>query len=58
MYAYNETDLIEGDRIQRCIDGDPLVQEEFNEITSVISILDEAQPLISADTLKKLHSLY
>lgn len=58
LYAYNETDLLDSDRIQRSIDGDPIVQKEYNEITSIINILDDAKPEISAETLKKIHSLY
>jgi len=42
-YAYNETNLPESDRIQRSIDGDPLVQQDYNEINDVLKTLDEGK---------------
>ena len=37
-YAYNETDLSDSDRIQKSIDGDPLVQQDYNEIHDVMIV--------------------
>jgi hypothetical protein len=42
LYAYNETELTDTVLIQQSIDGDPLVQNEFNEIIASINILDKA----------------
>ncbi len=42
-YAYNETGLIESDQIQRAIDGDPLVAQEFREVVEVINLLDDVK---------------
>ncbi|HNP48128.1 MAG TPA: hypothetical protein PKL85_04785 [Bacteroidia bacterium] len=41
QYAYNESDLADSDRIQRSIDGDPLVKEAFQEIHQLTSILND-----------------
>lgn len=46
-YAYNESGLTDGDRIQRAIDGDPLIQGEYNELIQVISQLDVTVPPVS-----------
>jgi hypothetical protein len=43
QYAYNETNLPDSDRIQRSIDGDPLVQQDYNEIHNVLKTLDEGK---------------
>ncbi len=53
-YAYNETGLCEGDRIQRSIDGDPVLKSEYNEIVDLIQILDKGQPEISPESIKKI----
>jgi hypothetical protein len=53
-YAYNETGLIDSDRIQRSIDGDPIVAGEFNEIISVMDMLDKAVPEIKQATIEKI----
>jgi len=42
-YAYNETNLPESDRIQRSIDGDPLVKQDYDEIHDVLNTLDEGK---------------
>ena len=42
LYAYNETELTDTVLIQQSIDGDPLVQNEYNEIVASINILDKA----------------
>jgi hypothetical protein len=39
-YASNETGLLDSDHIQRSIDGDPLVQQEYNELLDAINSLD------------------
>ena len=53
-YAYNESDLHESDRIQRAIDGDPILKEEFNEVVSTIRILDEAKPEINPESIRRI----
>jgi hypothetical protein len=53
-YAYNETDLPDSDRIQRAIDGDPLVQQDYNEIHDVIKTLDEGKVSPSEKSLKAI----
>jgi hypothetical protein len=53
-YAYNETGLHDSDRIQRSIDGDPVVADEFNEIVSVMEVLDQAKPEINPSTIEKI----
>ena len=42
-YAYNENGLIDGDRTQRAIDGDPNLKSEYDEIYKVINTLDSVQ---------------
>ena len=41
-YAYNEHGLIDGDRTQRAIDGDPNLKSEYDEIFVVMNTLDSA----------------
>ena len=53
-YAYNETGMHDSDRIQRSIDGDPVVADEFNEIVSVMDVLDQAKPEINPSTIEKI----
>ena len=53
-YAYNETDLHESDRIQRAIDGDPILQEDFNEVVSTIKVLDDAKPEINPEVINRI----
>ena len=53
-YAYNESDLKDSDRIQRGIDGDPLVQNEFNEIIETLSMLDASGVQPREATVKKI----
>lgn len=40
LYAYNETDLMGSDSAQRQIDGDPIVAEEYNEMTEAMNSLN------------------
>ena len=42
-YAYNENGLIDGDRTQRAIDGDPNLKSEYDENYKVINTLDSVQ---------------
>lgn len=53
-YAYNETGLIESDRIQRSIDGDPVVRQDFSELVSVLEQLDLASPQPSDESIRKI----
>ena len=53
-YAYNETNLPDSDRIQRAIDGDPLVQEDYKEIHDVLNTLDEGRVSPSEKSLKAI----
>jgi hypothetical protein len=53
-YAYNETDLLDSDRIQRTIDGDPVIAENFKEVVNVLGILDSAQPPIDPASIEKI----
>lgn len=53
-YAYNESDLKDSDRIQRGIDGDPLVQNEFNEIIETLIMLNASSVQPREVTLKKI----
>lgn len=53
-YAYNDSGLCDSDRIQRAIDGDPLLMEDFKEIIKVIEILDSAKPEISTESMKRI----
>ena len=41
LYASNETGLAESDRIQRGIDGDPLIQQDYSEIIFSLNTLNE-----------------
>lgn len=54
IYAYNESGLHDSDRIQRAIDGDPLVADEFNQIVSVMEMLDKAVPEINPATIQRI----
>jgi hypothetical protein len=53
-YAYNETNLPDSDRIQRAIDGDPLVQQDYDEIHDVLKTLDEGKVSPSEESLKAI----
>jgi len=54
LYAYNETDLKDSDRVQRSIDGDPLVQQDFNEIVETMNILEKGKLQPSDETIQKI----
>jgi hypothetical protein len=53
-YAYNETNLPDSDRIQRSIDGDPLVMQDYNEIHNVLKTLDGGKVSPSEKSLKAI----
>ena len=53
-YAYNETNLPESDRIQRAIDGDPLVKQDYDEIHDVLKTLDEGKVSPSEESIKAI----
>jgi len=53
-YAYNEADLLDSDRIQRALDGDPNLQEEYDSILQVMSLLDAGKPEIAAGSIEKI----
>ena len=53
-YAYNESDLKDSDRIQREIDGDPLLAEEYQELTASLNNLDAATPEIDPAVIEKI----
>ena len=54
FYAYNEADLKNSDRIQRSIDGDPLVQNDYNELLETLSSLDGSSLQPSESTVQKI----
>ncbi len=53
-YAYNETDIKDSDRIQRSIDGDPLIQSDYNELLNVLSVLEKGKAQPSEASIKKI----
>jgi hypothetical protein len=54
LYAYNESDLKDSDRVQRSIDGDPIIQQDFNEIIETMDALDEGKLNPSDSTIQKI----
>lgn len=54
LYAYNESDMKDSDRIQRAIDGDPLIEEEYREINETLEILDQGKVSPSDSVIKKI----
>jgi hypothetical protein len=54
QYAYNEKGLCEGDQIQRDIDGDPLVAREYKELIGTLELLNEATPVVSDESIKRI----
>jgi hypothetical protein len=54
LYAYNESDLSDSDRIQRSIDGDPVVQQEFAEVLETMKMMDEVQVSPSEESISKI----
>ncbi len=53
-YAYNEHGLIDGDRTQRALDGDPNLKSEYDEIFQVMNTLDSAAPQVPDRCIKKI----
>lgn len=53
-YAYNESSLIESDRTQRAIDGDPQVKNEFDELHEVLNMLDAKCPQVPDHCIEKV----
>ena len=54
-YAYNEHGLIDGDRTQRALDGDPNLKSEYDEIYKVIITLDSvAAPQVLVRCIEKI----
>ncbi|CAN5451323.1 hypothetical protein BH11BAC1_BH11BAC1_19420 [soil metagenome] len=54
FYAYNEADLKDSDRIQRSIDGDPLMQNDYNELLATLSSIDGGGVNPSEATVQKI----
>ena len=54
LYAYNESDLRDSDRIQRSIDGDPVVQNDYSELIETLSALDGGMVKPGEATLQKI----
>jgi len=54
LYAYNETGLTESDRVQRNIDGDPLVQQDFSEVINAMNSLEEIRVEPSEESINKI----
>ena len=52
LYAFNETDLKDSDRVQRGIDGDPLILQDFNEIVETMNILEKSAYNGASDHLR------
>ena len=53
-YAYNEADLKNSDRIQRSIDGDPLMQNDYNDLIETLTSLDGGKLQPSDATVKRI----
>ena len=56
LYAYNESDLKDSDRVQRSIDGDPIIQQDFNEIVETMNMMDGSKVQPSDSTIQKILS--
>lgn len=54
QYAYNEKGLCEGDQVQRDIDGDPLIAQDYKELIGTIELLNEAAPIVSDESVKRI----
>lgn len=54
LYAYNESDLKNSDRTQRAIDGDPLIQSDYNEIIETLASLDGGLVQPSDESVNKI----
>lgn len=54
LYYYNESGMHDSDRIQRAIDGDPVVGAAYNEIIDSLSQLDVPLLEPSDDTVQRI----
>ena len=54
LYAYNESGLLDSDRIQRSIDGDPLVEQDYHEIIQTMDLMDAVQLAPSEESMEKI----
>jgi len=54
LYAYNESDLKDSDRVQRSIDGDPIIKQDFGEIVETMNMLDEGKVQPSESTIQNI----
>jgi hypothetical protein len=54
LYAYNETELTESVLIQQSIDGDPLVEDEYQEIVASIDVLNKVLFEPDQETMDRL----
>ena len=56
-YYYNETDLLDSDRIQRAIDGDPILQNEYNELNEMMELIAIPTLEPSAKSIERILAL-
>lgn len=54
LYVYNETKLLDSDRIQRAIDGDPLLSNDYQEIVKITETLDVECPAPSEEAIRNI----
>ncbi|MBK6445722.1 MAG: hypothetical protein IPG90_05405 [Bacteroidetes bacterium] len=54
LYVYNETKLLDSDRIQRAIDGDPLLSNDYQEIVRITETLDVVCPAPSEEAIRNI----
>ena len=54
LYAYNEAGLQDSDRIQRSIDGDPIVQQDYSEVVETMNMMDTIQVQPSDESIEKI----
>ncbi len=54
LYAWNECGMIDSDRIQRRIDGDPLVQQEFTDIVETMNSIDDVRLQPSDESINRV----
>lgn len=54
LYYYNECGLLDADRIQRSLDGDPLIEAEYLEMQSALGHLDVPLLQPSDDVVRRV----
>jgi hypothetical protein len=54
LYAYNETGLLTSDAVQRAIDGDPLVADDYTEMLGTLATLDKFKATPSESSIQKI----